>query len=94
MSNVRVKVSVEHMRDQITQYIEAEASERAEVIATAVRDAVDAFDFDAAVAAVCRAELDKFVRDAVGTCFRTLMSSKETHARVVESLRTQMEGIQ
>lgn len=92
MSNARVKVSIDHMREDIAKYLEVEATEKAPMIAAAVKEAVDAFDFDAAVSRVCEQELDKFVRDAAGVYFRTLLKSTEAHAVVLDTLRHQLEG--
>lgn len=90
MSAPRVKVTVEHMREEITNYLTIEAGEKAEVIASAVREAVDAFDFDAAVQVICASELEKFVRDAAGVYFRQLLKSHDAHAVVLATLQTQL----
>lgn len=77
-------------RDEITRYLEAEAAAQSEVITTAVREAVDAFDFEAAVQVVCETELRKFVADAAAAYFRALLKSKDAHQVVRDALRTQM----
>lgn len=87
---VRVKLSVEHLREDITQYLADDAAEKAPVIAEAVKAAVDAFDFDTATEAICKSELEKFVKDVAGVYFRELLKSPEAHAVVLETLRKQM----
>jgi DNA-directed RNA polymerase sigma subunit (sigma70/sigma32) len=89
--DVRVKVTVDHMRDQIVEYIAIALGNRTEQIADAVRTAVDDFDFDTEVQRVCQAELRKFVQDAASVYFRKLLTSQEAHAAVLDTLTTTMK---
>lgn len=84
----RVKLSVEHLRTNITEYLETTAPIEAELIATKTREAIDAFDFDTAIERICRDELEKFVRDAAAAYFRTLLTSPEAHAAILDQLAT------
>ena len=90
MSGVRVKVSVEHVREDIVRYLEAEGAEKAPVIAEAVSTALAAFDFDGAVARIAHQELEKFVEQAARTYFKGLLESREAHAVVLETLQAQI----
>jgi hypothetical protein len=92
MSTPKVKVSVEHLRSSITEYIETNAPLEADHIATAIKQAVDAFDFDAAVTRICTTELEKFVHDAAAVYFRKLLTSPEAYAAVLETLTNQIQG--
>ena len=90
MSGVKVKVSVEHLRAEITDYLVAEGAEKAPAIAEAVARAAAEFDFDAAVARIAHAELEKFVEQAARTYFKGLMESRDAHAVVIETLQAQI----
>ena len=90
--DVRVKVTVDHMRDQIAEYITVAVGNRTEQIAEAVRTAVDQFDFDAAVHKVCIRELDAFVADATRTYFRRMLETPEAYSAVLQELTTQIRG--
>lgn len=90
MSGVKVKVSVEHLREEISNYLVAEGADKAEVIAEKVAAACAAFDFNEAVARIAHTELEKLVEQAARTYFKGLMESKDAHAVVIETLQAQI----
>lgn len=90
--DVRVKVTVDHMRDQIAEYIAISVGDRSEQIAEAVRASIDNFDFDTAIQRVCQRELEAFVQDAARTYFRRMLETPEAYAAVMHELSTQLQG--
>jgi hypothetical protein len=90
--STRVKVSVEHMRDRIAEYLETNAPVEAELIAEKIREAVDAFDFDAAVLRVCNEELEKFVQHASAVYFKKLLADPAAHAAVLATLNNTIQN--
>ncbi len=91
MSAPRVKLSIEHLRSDITRYIEADGVVEADLIATKIGEAVAEFNFEDSVAQICHSELEKFVREATAAYFRTLLTSPEARAVVIETLQQQIE---
>lgn len=93
MSKPTVKLTIPpSTTDEITRYIETEASTRATIIGEAIREAVDTYDYHAEIQKVCRQELDRFVRDTAATYFRRLLTSPEAHAAVLDNLNQQIRG--
>jgi predicted ATPase len=92
--DVRVKVTVDHMRDEIAEYIAVSVGNRTEQIADAVRAAVDTFDFDTAVHRICQRELETFVADATRTYFRRMLDTPEAYTAVLHELTNTLQGDQ
>lgn len=89
-TKLRVKVSVEHIREDLANYLEAEAADKATVIAEAISASLAEFDIEAAVTKIAHQELTKLVERIAATYFKTLMESKDAHAIVIETLQAQI----
>lgn len=92
MGDVRVRVSVEHMRDDLTEYLRADAADKATLIAQAVASALDEYDIQAAVRRIANQELEKFVREAAAVYFKRLLTSPEAHAAVLAQIQQTING--